>query len=137
MEKTGHRKSLPSGEMRERVHRANRCIGELLLKLGAAPHTAGYSALLSGTLLLTEYGEQERMRLSDTLYPIVERFSANGCPSAEHAIRDTVRMCFSKQPCALRSTLFPVEQDKDIAAAYKKNHKGTPRGFSARRCCRS
>lgn len=100
------RRTKPHANACGRARRASRCIGELLLELGVAPHTAGFSALRSGTMLLTEQGDEFRQRLNDTLYPILERYTENERMSAEHAIRDTIRISFSREPTALRSELL-------------------------------
>lgn len=100
------RRTKPHANASVRARRANRCIGELLLELGVAPHTAGFSALRSGTMLLTEQGNAFRQRLNDTLYPIVERYAGNERRSAEHAIRDTVRISWQREANALRSELL-------------------------------
>ena len=94
-------------EAPERRRRTGRCIGELLLQLGVAPHTAGFCALYSGSMLLTEQDAAFRQRLNGALYPIVERYAEHGRHSAEHAIRDAVRTGFSGEPGSLRAELFP------------------------------
>ena len=107
MGEIGITETKPRSAARERVRRTGRCIGELLMELGVAPHTAGFCALRVGTVLLTERETEYRQRLIDTLYPIVERYAAQERLSAEHAIRDTVRISFSREPSALRTKLFP------------------------------
>lgn len=106
MEGNGMRRPLPRRGSCERARRANRCIGELLLELGVAPHTEGFTALCKGSMVLTAQGES-RLRLNDTLYPLVQRGSEKTGISAEHAIRDAIRNGWQREPSALRAKLFP------------------------------
>ena len=83
----------------ERIRRSNRCAAELLLTLGASPHTKGFQMLQNGVMLLEKQPQTQRMVFRDTLYPLVERLAERGA-SAEHAIRDTIRQSRSGEPLA-------------------------------------
>lgn len=65
------------------------CAGELLLAVGAPPHTKGFRLLQYGIMLLAEQPLPCRIGLCETLYPLLERL-ADGNVSAEHAMRDTI-----------------------------------------------
>lgn len=95
--------------MRERVRRAMRCAGELLLALGMPPHTKGFRLLQWGMVLLCEQPPTQRVRICDTLYPLLEEFAGTKV-SAEHAIRETIRIRAQRAKPPLFRQLFPGDR---------------------------
>lgn len=94
-------------EARRSARRVRTCAAELLLELGIAPHHVGYTALFDGAMLLSAQPQTRRVSLTDTVYPLVERFSGEDPMAAEHAIRDAIRLCWQKDAGAFRDALFP------------------------------
>ena len=92
----------------QRVRLLARCAGELLLEVGAAPHTQGFRMLQYGMMLLSEQPIEVHIGLKNSLYPLLEELT--GRPSAEHAIRDTIRLSWQRKPAPPFAALFPSER---------------------------
>ena len=133
MTKTTIRERAPvfDGVRLERARRANRCAAELLLTLGAAPHTKGFSLLQNGVMLLEEQPLSRRIGLVDTVYPLIgQAMQREG--STEHAMRDTIRLNRQWKTAPLYRELFSDERAPTNAeflyalSAYLRRRRSEP-----------
>ncbi len=85
-----------------RTRDTGRCVSELLIEHGIAPHQKGYAALRDGVRVLAELNRCCRVRTNEDLYPLL---GATGT-QVEHAVRDAIKTAWERRAAAAQTDLF-------------------------------
>ena len=99
-----------------RTRDAGRCVSELLMGLGIAPHLKGYAALRDGVRMLAETSRTRRIRTNEDLYPLLGEKGSQ----IEHAVRDAIRTAWERnaETAAQTDLFFGIEQPTNAVFLY-------------------